>query len=490
MAIAESSALPVEHRPGLVLAKPEPPAQTDKVRTDVGCFLRVRVSPVPLDPVALELPDDAVQTLLLENLPGVDEGEGAECAYAIRHRRLDEWQDEAFAGEYRTRQPSLARHFFLNGGKTLHPLDLLFHLPPLDFDTLSEDEDPETVEEERGNAALLAFYSWALERTDDYARGSINQYAFPELWLQHPHLVPDVWSLGASFCRRTGNRFLVGDSAPPWTLIVEEERGRQASAGHVGHLEITPRRVVGEWYREERWGHPRFDGVPLAVSMTCDAMMETQKLLARQETDLSCLGVYWPWVVTERGLTVPPCGAVSGIYSRSDAENGPVGVMKPPANEVVKGLSDLAINVDEFPGNLLQRASVNMFQTRTGKGVLVWGARTQCEDPNWQYINVRRLIGYIGKQIEVESQWAVFEPNTSSLRRRVREDVQFFLRDLWELGALDGESPEEAFKVICDEQNNPVEIVDAGMLVTDVWVKPVQTNEFVHLQLTHGDASL
>jgi hypothetical protein len=488
MAIAESSTLPVEYRPGLVLGQPAPPAHPDTVvRTDVGCFLRVRISPVPLDPVALDLPPGSVQTLFLEGLPGTEDG--AECSYAIRHRQLDEWNDETFAGEYRTRQPAIARHFFLNGGKTLHLLDLLFHLPPLEFDALQEDEDPETVEEEREDAALLSFYSWALERTDDYGRGSVNQYAFPELWLQHPHLVPEVWAMGASFCKRTGNRFLVADSAPPWSLIVEEERGRQRAAGHVGLLELTPRRVVGEWYREERWSKSRFDGVPVAVSLTIDAMQETQRALSRTEVDLSCLGLYWPWVVSERGLVVPPCGAVSGIYSRSDEENGPVGVMKPPANEVVKGVADLAINVDEFPGNLLQRANVNMFQSRAGKGVLVWGARTQCEDPNWQFINVRRLIGYIGKQIEVESQWAVFEPNTDSLRRRVREDVEFFLHDLWELGALDGESPEEAFKVICDAQNNPSSVVDAGMLVADVWVRPVQTNEFVHLQFTHGDAS-
>jgi len=32
--------------------------------------------------------------------------------------------------------------------------------------------------------------------------------------------------------------------------------------------------------------------------------------------------------------------------------------------------------------------------------------------------------------------------------------------------------------------------VEAGILVVDVWVNPVQTNEFVHLQLKYGDASV
>ena len=619
MAIAKLQPPEVEFRPGLILGQPEPPAVPDaQVRTDVGCFLRVRNSPVPFatelfrltanllkilqefgascspadsvgrvavvvseprrlkrivkrvetnhpgrveTPVdcalrvnlaadgearvetlfvqglaerygaALSAPDDdgvvvlgftdtertatarqeleqhisgaiegpvrgcallhspyAIQQLLLDDLPGSEES-GEDVSYVIRHRQLDEWREEAFLGEYRTRQPALARQFFLNGGRTLHIVDLLFHVPPFDPTGLAEDEDPGTVEEAREDAAVLAFYSWALERSDDYGRGSINQYAFPELWLEHPHLVPSIWAMASTFCKRTGNRFFIGDSAPPWALLEDSERQRQTAAGHLGPAELTPAQLVGEWFRAERWAKPRFHEVPRAVELTIDAMYATQKILSRNETDLSCLGVYSPWLITQRGLAIPPCGAVSGIYARSDWENAPVGVMKPPANEVVKGVTDLAIQVDEFAGNLLQRASVNSLQSRAGRGVLVWGARTQCDDPSWQYINVRRLIGFIGKQLERESQWAVFEPNTRSLRGRVRTDIEFFLKDLWEMGALDGDSPETAYKVICDEQNNSSDVVDAGMLVADIWVRPVQTNEFVHLQLSQGDAS-
>ena len=619
MAIAKLQPPEVEFRPGLILGQPEPPAVPDaQVRTDVGCFLRVRNSPVPFASELFSLPsnllnmlqelgadrsvadsqgrvavvlpnarrlkrlvkrmerahagrietpvdcaltvdlsgdgpdkpwtafvkdlaerygaalshaddDDVVtlgftdmdrtatarkeleqhvdctisspkrgcailhspftiQQLLLDDLPGSEE-EGEQVSYVIRHRQMDEWREDVFAGEYRTRQPALARQFFLNGGKTLHIVDLLFHVPPFDPMGLAEDQDPAAVEEAREDAAVLAFYSWALERSDDYGRGSINQYAFPELWLEHPHLVPRIWGMAATFCKRTGNRFFIGDAAPPWDLLEDAERQRQTAAGHLAPAELAPRQLVGDWFRAERWAKPRFQDVPRSVELTIDAMYATQTILSRSEVDLSCLGVYSPWLVNERGLPVPPCGAVAGIYARSDWENAPVGVMKPPANEVVKGVADLALQIDEFAGNLLQRASVNSLQSRAGRGVLVWGARTQCDDPQWQYINVRRLIGFIGKQLERESQWAVFEPNTRDLRGRVRTDIRYFLKDLWELGALDGETPEQAFKVICDEQNNSSAVVDAGMLVADIWVRPVQTNEFVHLQLAQGDAS-
>lgn len=617
MAIAKQRFPELEFRPGLILGQPEPPAVPDAhVRTDVGCLLRVRNSPVPfatelfrlpvsvrdivqsgggdtsvpdaqgrvavvlpetrglkrlskrLDRVhagRIENPNDCavtvsladddgaaaqfiedlverygavvsdrndddhvvlgftdpertamarkeldqhvageirgpargclilhspytIQQLLIEDLPGSEE-DGEEVSYVIRHRQMDQWQEDVFAGEYRTRQPALARQFFLNGGKTLHIVDVLFHVPPFDPMGLAEDMDPSAIEEARDDAATLAFYSWALERSDDYGRGSINQYAFPELWLEHPHLVPQIWAMAATFCKRTGNRFFIGDSAPPWNLLVDADRKRQALAGHMATGELVPEQLVGAWFRSGRWSKPRFRDVPRSVALTIDGMYKAQKLLSRAEVDLSCLGVYSPWLTNERGLAIPPCGAVAGIYSRSDWEHAPVGVMKPPANEVVKGVADLAIQIDEFAGNLLQRASVNSLQGRAGRGVMVWGARTQCEDPSWQYINVRRLIGFIGKQLERESQWAVFEPNTESLRTRVRTDIEFFLTDLWEMGALDGETPELAFKVLCNDQNNTSDVVDAGMLVADIWVRPVQTNEFVHLHLAQGDAS-
>ncbi len=80
------------------------------------------------------------------------------------------------------------------------------------------------------------------------------------------------------------------------------------------------------------------------------------------------------------------------------------------------------------------------------------------------------------------------ETGAPELRARVARDARYFLRELYEKGALTGETPEAAFRVSCDEQNNPRRIVDAGALMVDVWVRPVQTNEFVHLQLAYTDA--
>ena len=50
-----------------------------------------------------------------------------------------------------------------------------------------------------------------------------------------------------------------------------------------------------------------------------------------------------------------------------------------------------------------------------GRGIRVWGARTLSSDPEWRYINVRRLFNYVSESIMEGTQWAVFEPNDERL---------------------------------------------------------------------------
>jgi len=473
----------LELRPGLVLGIPERAVATDtRVRTDVASMLRIRRSPEPLSAGdGLE-----VQRVFMDKLPGSPEG--AECHFTLRYRALNRWEEEHFADEYRTRQPALARMYFRNGGKELHLVDVTFWVPafdPSELEGVEAERDPMEIAEERETEAILHFHLWALERLDDFGDGTINQVILPELWTSQVHLLPQIWATVAGFCRRSGNRFFVANGAPPLSVLRDEEIARARAEGvDLEESELSPASLV-PWYQVKKWGHR--EDVPVEVALTLDALAKTRSILARKEVTLSSIGVYWPWVRDLKGVLLPPAAAVCGVFARSDGENGPVGVMKPPANEEVKGILDLAQHVDEQPHNMLQREAVNLLHTRVGRGVVVWGARTLCEDPLWRFVNVRRLIGYIGKQIEFDNQWAVFEANDESLRQRVARDVRYFLRDLWEKGALQGQVPSEAFLVVCNDENNPQFVLEAGLLVVDVWVHPVQTNEFVHLKLTYGD---
>ena len=130
--------------PGLILGDVgiQVPDDTE-VRTDVCCFVRVRRLPEPP-----EASDGAeVETLRLKPLPGSPDG--ADCLFILRHAQLDRWQEDAFTGEFRTRQPACARSYFANGGVTLHLLDLDFFVPSFDPMALGDGVDVMQVAEDR-----------------------------------------------------------------------------------------------------------------------------------------------------------------------------------------------------------------------------------------------------------------------------------------------------------------------------------------------------
>jgi hypothetical protein len=50
---------------------------------------------------------------------------------------------------------------------------------------------------------------------------------------------------------------------------------------------------------------------------------------------------------------------------------------------------------------------------------------------------------------------------------------------VWRDGALFGATPDQAFFVKCDAENNPPETRDAGQLIVDIGIAPVKPAEFV-----------
>ena len=205
--------------------------------------------------------------------------------------------------------------------------------------------------------------------------------------------------------------------------------------------------------------------------------------------DSKYAALYYPWVqvanptpgATSTTMFVPPSGHMAGIWARSDGERG---VHKAPANEVIRGVLGLPINLTANEQSVLNPVGVNCIRVFPGRGVRVWGARTLSSDPSWRYLNVRRLFNYVEKSIEGGTQWVVFEPNDYALWQRVKRDVRAFLKTVWMGGALFGATPEEAFYVKCDAENNPVETRDLGQLIVEVGIAPVKPAEFVIFRIS------
>ncbi|MEJ2593360.1 MAG: phage tail sheath C-terminal domain-containing protein, partial [Candidatus Thiodiazotropha sp.] len=114
-----------------------------------------------------------------------------------------------------------------------------------------------------------------------------------------------------------------------------------------------------------------------------------------------------------------------------------------------------------------------------GRGIRVWGARTMSSDPEWRYINVRRLFLMVEESIDEGTQWVVFEPNAEKTWAKVRQSITNFLLTVWRSGALRGITQEEAFFVNCDRTTMTEADIDAGRLICEVGIAPVKPAEFV-----------
>ncbi|MCY7394305.1 MAG: phage tail sheath subtilisin-like domain-containing protein, partial [Leptolyngbyaceae cyanobacterium CAN_BIN12] len=121
--------------------------------------------------------------------------------------------------------------------------------------------------------------------------------------------------------------------------------------------------------------------------------------------------------IDQMPLILPPAPAVVGVYARVDSTRG---VFKAPANvslnTVIKPVLKItdeqqdSLNVDTTAGK-----SINAIRAFTGKGTLIWGARTLAGNDNeWRYIPVRRFFNMAEESIKKATEAFVFEPNDAN----------------------------------------------------------------------------
>lgn len=221
---------------------------------------------------------------------------------------------------------------------------------------------------------------------------------------------------------------------------------------------------------------------PGGKSLTFDEI--TQDWRPRFDSERGFGALYYPWVKVVDPLrigksplrAVPPCGHIAGLYARSDLT---VGVHKAPANAELLWAEDVTLGVNDEVQGVLNPEGINCLRAFPGRGIRVYGARTLSINPDWRYINVRRLMLMVEEAVDESTQWAVFEPHDFNLRQTLVMSVSSFLETIWRQGALVGATAEEAFYIKCDETNNPPEVVDQGKLIAEVGVAPTRPAEFI-----------
>jgi hypothetical protein len=201
--------------------------------------------------------------------------------------------------------------------------------------------------------------------------------------------------------------------------------------------------------------------------------------------------MFYPWIEVPDPVGigrnpkrfVPPSGHVAGIFARTDIARG---VWKAPAGieAVVSGAIDLQHALVDADQDLLNPIGLNCLRKFPNVGIVSWGARTLSSDPEWRYVPVRRTALFLKESLRRGMQWAVFEPNDTELWDRIRSNITAFMLGLFRQGAFQGTSPDEAFRVKCDRETNPQELVDQGIVTAQVAFAPLKPAEFVVIEIS------
>jgi hypothetical protein len=188
-------------------------------------------------------------------------------------------------------------------------------------------------------------------------------------------------------------------------------------------------------------------------------------------------------VITGTGLRdVSASGHVLGLIARLDSERGP---HHTPANATVLDAVDLAVNYPEPQLVRLFEANVDLVRCVRGRGLVVWGGRTLAADPRRRYVAHRRLLHLLVRAFRRAASPLVFDVNGPELRLALVRALTSVLVEAFRSGALAGSRPEQAFRVVCDDTNNPPE-QDPGQVVCEVEVAPAVPMEFIQLRLVLG----
>lgn len=181
-----------------------------------------------------------------------------------------------------------------------------------------------------------------------------------------------------------------------------------------------------------------------------------------------------------------PCGAVAGIFARTDTQRG---VWKAPAGleASLVGVPQLEVGLTDAENGELNPLGINCLRAFPVAGRVVWGSRTlrgadQLAD-EWKYVPVRRTALFIEESLYRGTQWVVFEPNDEPLWAQIRLNVGAFMHGLFRQGAFQGQTPREAYFVKCDKETTTQNDINLGIVNIVVGFAPLKPAEFVVIKL-------
>lgn len=189
-------------------------------------------------------------------------------------------------------------------------------------------------------------------------------------------------------------------------------------------------------------------------------------------------------VVVAKNDVLPPSGGMAGVFTYVD---GTRGVWNAPANVTLSSVAapTFLLNRDQQADlNVpINGKAVDALREFTGRGTVVWGARTLDGNSNdYRYIQVRRTLIYIEQSIKNALNQFVFAANDGNTWATVVAMVSSFLQTVWSQGGLMGASSSDAYSVECGlgSTMTPTDILE-GYMIVQVTLQMIRPAEFIEL---------
>jgi hypothetical protein len=232
----------------------------------------------------------------------------------------------------------------------------------------------------------------------------------------------------------------------------------------------------------------------VVVDTQADLIVSEAVSFAGGLNDTSNAAVYYPNVYIADPLgrgtgalrKIGPAGSVAGLYLATDASRGvfkaPAGITAPVQGIVAVEKSFSSTELDTMNAST---SPVNPIRQIPGAGLSVMGARTLKQDGTAnKYVNMRRSLIYVNKNLRNLTQFAIFENNDERLWARINTSIGSFLNEYRNQGGLRGATAAQAYFVKCDAENNSAAQIANGEVHIQVGVALQYPAEFIVIDLS------
>ena len=220
-----------------------------------------------------------------------------------------------------------------------------------------------------------------------------------------------------------------------------------------------------------------------------EARDELVNLRSKVGSAFGHLSFYAPYVINGVGNEVPLSAYVAGVacsrYINEGFQQAPAGARYP-----LRDATGLKFNISSQQQEVTYGLGLNPARELPNRGIVIWGARTISSNPLFKYVSTRSILNILLDVLNRSFDDLLFEQidSPSAMFSRVRGIAITILQQFYNRGALFGDKPEQAYKVICDYTNNTNESMEAGSMACDLFVATSPTLERLFISVVRTPA--